>query len=323
MVLITSLDRVKDRKLEERSYLMFEFYQDQRELPIRRILPFFENPDVEETRRANYIKYQPISRNSTLLAYAGSESRILNLNFNITLPNVIEYFDTIFSNYVSKYRSKKELRGMFLKDGSISETFDPKAAKGNATDFENFFYDEALVRETINNTPTTQVISNSPYNNQTPLNPFNPLDPISLATNQVQTLNDIETNRTRQRIIDTVMYWTNLIRASTLNNAKNPTLSPPIIRLNHGIVYQDIPTVCLDYKLNFSEGAGFDLKTLLPRRLEISMTLQEIRMGDFGEYDSRHPIKRDNIVGWESLIGGSNSIDPIRQDIGTRFKFLQ
>lgn len=324
MVLINRLDKVSDRKLEERSFLMFEFHEDQRELPLRRILPFFENPDIEETRRSNYIRYQPVSRNSTLLAYAGAESRIINLNFSITLPNVIEFYDTIFSNYVSKYRSKSELRGLFLKKGSF-QTFDPKAEKGNAQDFEDFFFDKDINRVDIAAPKTTTEQSQIFQNNN---NPKSPLNPLSLLTVQPAiaaaiVTNDIEVNRTRQRIIDTIMYWVNMIRSSSLNNAKNPTMGPPIIRVNHGILYQDTPTVCLDYKINYNESAGFDLKTLLPRRIEVSMSLQEIRAGDFTEYDPRHPIKRDNIVGWEAIIGGSNSIDPIRQDIGTRFTFKQ
>jgi hypothetical protein len=322
MVLINRLDKVADRKLEERSYIMFEFPEAGRDLPIRRILPFFENVDIEETRRSNYIRYQPVSRNSTLLAYAGAESRILNINFSMTLPNIIEYFDTIFSNYVSKYRSKSELRGLFLKGPNSFETFDPKAAKGSAQDFEDFFHDIGVKREDIESKSQTQQSNiradgNNPQTGLNPLSVFSPNPAIAAAL----VGNDIETNRTRQRVIDTVMYWVNLIRSSSLNNAKNPTAGPPIIRLNHGILYQDIPTVCLDYKMNYNENAGFDLKTLFPRRIEISMSLQEVRSGDFTEYDPRHPIKRDNIVGWEAMIGGTNSIDPIRQDIGTRFTF--
>ena len=43
------------------------------------------------------------------------------------------------------------------------------------------------------------------------------------------------------------------------------------------------------------------------------MTLEEYRAGDFSKYDgnSINQVKRDNIVGWEAVIGQSpHSMDP-------------
>ena len=41
------------------------------------------------------------------------------------------------------------------------------------------------------------------------------------------------------------------------------------------------------------------------------MKLEEVRTGDFGEYDPVNVIKRDNLAGWESVVTGENhSMDP-------------
>lgn len=319
MVVINRLDKVQDRKLEERSYLQFEFFESRSDVPIIRILPFFENIDVEESRRANYIRYQPLSRNSTLLSYTGSESRVFNVNFKITLPNVIEYYDTIFTKYASKYESKIALQKKFF---DINRNDNPILAplKGSAEDFDAFFKDEAQ-KAILNKLETGTKQGPAPGNGN--IGPFTDIivnASIEAAVAAQKAVVADQFSVQRAKIINTIMYWVNLIRSSCLNNSKNPTLAPPIVRLNHGILYQDIPTVCLDYKINFADTGGYDLKTLLPRVMEFTLNLQEIRVGDFGDYDVRSIIKRDNAVGWEAIIGGQNTIDPVRRDIGTDFR---
>lgn len=304
MVLITSLDRVNDRKLEERSYLQFEFYEGGNSVPVIRILPFYQNPEIEESKKANYIKYQPISRNSSLMSFTGSESRILNLSFRMTLPNIQEYSDLLFETKISKYESKEQLKEKFFKPG----TTDPikfVADKGNSADFDRHFSDLKGDLFDVGDFNSTNSGSEDLFG--VPLH-----DILKEEADEI-----LQTQR--NKAIDIILYWVNLIRSSTLNNSKNPTLGPPIVRLNHGILYQDIPCVCTDYRIGFDESAGHDLKTLLPRSLRISMTLQELRLGNFGEYNVRKVIDRDNIVGWESIIGGSNTIDPVRTDIGLRY----
>ena len=122
-----------------------------------------------------------------------------------------------------------------------------------------------------------------------------------------------ELDRIKYRIIETIIYWTNIVRASVVNNAKNPIYGPPIIRLNHGILYQDIPCICTSYSIDYNEAAGYDVETLLPHQLKISMKLEEIRTGDFGAFptNANEVVKRDNLAGWESVVlDESHSMDP-------------
>ena len=130
------------------------------------------------------------------------------------------------------------------------------------------------------------------------------------ATEQSTQLSEAE--RVRLRIIDVVVYWVNIIRASVMNNARNPLYGPPVVRLHHGVLYQDIPCVCTDYSISWDERSGYDIKTMLPKRLTISMSLEEFRTGDFGEFSPSNIVKRDNLAGWESVFDGgfSESTDP-------------
>ena len=59
------------------------------------------------------------------------------------------------------------------------------------------------------------------------------------------------------------------------------------------------------------EEAGYDSATMLPRRIKYSMSLEEIRAGDYQKYELGDIVKRDNVVGWEAVIDpGVNSLDP-------------
>lgn len=286
---------IKDRKLEERSYLRFEFFESSRELPHVRYLLFYEDPEIRESRKAMHAKYQPISRNSTLLAYTGAESRVFSITFKMTLPHIFATGNSLFFDKKSGLISKEEKRKQFFKANQNEADPQFKALRGSSKDHDLYFLD---------------------FDQDYALDNPSPIGPTGTYVKSSQAKIQNDPRPLKNRAIDMIMYWTNLIRTSVLNNAKNPTMGPPIIRLNHGILYQDIPCVALDYKIDYDKVHGVDLQTLLPRVITFEINLQEIRVGDFRDFDVTHPIRRDNSVGWEVMIGNVNTIDPIRPDIG-------
>ena len=80
--------------------------------------------------------------------------------------------------------------------------------------------------------------------------------------------------------------------------------------VRHGLMYQDVPCLCESYTISWDEKAGYDLQTLLPRQIKITMKLSELRTGDFGTFDQNKIIAKDNLAGWESVIGEPHSMDP-------------
>ena len=107
------------------------------------------------------------------------------------------------------------------------------------------------------------------------------------------------------------MYFVNILRTSITNAATNPLLGPPIIRLVHGTMYQSIPCVGRSYSIEYlDEDWGYDLETLTPRKVKISLDLSEVRMGDFGKFKRSTIIQRDNIAGWESVVNEPLTTDP-------------
>ena len=131
------------------------------------------------------------------------------------------------------------------------------------------------------------------------------------STGTAGTAQTNEAIKLKYRLVDTIVYWTNLIRSSVLNNSKNPFYGPPIIRLTYGVLYQDIPCVCSSYRINADDKAGYDQRTMLPRVIGVSMDLMEVREGDRGSYKPGVSIERDNLTGWESVINTPYSTDPM------------
>jgi len=339
-----------DRALSERSKLMFYFPKQGNGAEHYVIeMPFFENIRIKESKKARYKKYSLISRSSDLYSYLGANSRELNLTFTMTLPHILEDHPDItmdkfvrYSNDVENIESQKRLfshpQGPEIEPYGMAASLGTDYTKNLARDSASMVLSNAFVSGTLNT--ESQVYLASKYGLEDQLigdkfdstpNPFGPVKNKfqSLVFPTLQKLNAISNaqsiipaiaakngsltgeNSLRHQVIDLIIYWTNIIRSSVTNNSKNPLFGPPIVRLNHGILYQDIPCICNSYTIDYNEAAGYDLDTLLPRQLKISMKLEEIRTGDFGEYDPVNVIKRDNLAGWESVVTGENhSMDP-------------
>lgn len=347
-------NNIIDRALPERSRLLFYFPNPSLgESNYTRIeIPFFENISVKESKKANYQKYSLISRSSNLYSYLGSDSRKLNLNFNISLPHILQEHPEVnldkfvrtfdYDNPELEKNRFKQPNTNNTKLEAVSYNISNNYTRELATDsarqvllnLESLGALKGLdkqilssryglygifVQQELLNQATAAATSITPFG----INP-NTEQIISLANagleaseaTSEQAKQQIEAYNSSQilkyKIIDLIIYWTNIIRASVTNNAKNPNFGPPVLRLRHGIMYQDIPCICTDYRIEYNESAGYDIDTLLPRQISISMTLEELRAGDFGEFNPKgNIIERDNLAGWESVVFGStNSMDP-------------
>jgi len=118
--------------------------------------------------------------------------------------------------------------------------------------------------------------------------------------------------RRLDKLIDAVYVWINLIRASTMNNSTNTVQGCPIVRLTHGPMYNNIPCVVSDYSIEINQSAGYEVETLTPKEIQISMTLKETRTD--GNFESNQIESGDHIAGWEAIID-NNNMDPYNGDI--------
>ncbi len=306
-----------DNNLEEQSFLQFWFPRGNRSFT-KLTLPFFENIKIEENSSANYIEYNPQSRSGSFFSYTGSKSRAFSLSFNLTYPHLYTYALKNKFTVAPTVKSSEELRALFFQspqDPGQDPGFTMK--KGNAYDFfRDYGETDNQVEEAIKNFLAYQSGLSAQTGNAVVLDPTQTNQKINAI--ETKFIQDSQGSKVNRDIIDIILYWINIIRASILSNAEKPTLGPPIVRLNHGIMYQDVPCICVDYKISDDgERAGYDQKTMLPRSININMSLREHRVGDFKEYDIFDDIRRDNLAGWEAVLDGTHSLDPIsRRFIG-------
>lgn len=276
--MVFSAKRTKDsviapRGMDSKSYLKFQFPRADGQLPLTYYLPFFSNPIIEESQDAVYAKNRPISRAGGFYVYLGAESRKLKLNFDILLP------------HVQAEKGKTNKFTTWAKT-SINSLEDQRA---------RFFKKQDSARGEDSSLPGTVQIRQAWEHTRNHYKTV--FDREGFTVSQENNLR----RRADLNTIDIVTWWINLIRSSVRNNVNNPIETAPIVRINHGIMYNGIPCVCTDYKISYDNLAGYELHTFLPRKIEVSMNLEEIRMGDFTKFDPG-TTKGDNLAGWESLI---------------------
>jgi len=292
-------------------------------------VPFYENPTFMESKAANLAEYNPLGRTGSLFAYTGAKSKKIKLELKYTLPHLMN-----FNMGVERFRrlinanSKEIQKGLFTNwdagtagtkgldmESSISyemeksywqmrlenegmqgrmdtnKEFQDRARKGGMPD--NNAYDQLLgggLLESVSRDPT--------------LHGRRTGRPIS------EMLNALERTE-KHKAIDTLVFFTNILRTSVDNDARNPLFGPPIIRIVFGTMYRNVPCICRSYNLSFNDKEwGLDLETLTPRSLKVSLDLVEVRVGNFGEFIPNKIVSRDNLAGWESVINEPLSTDP-------------
>ena len=265
------------------SYLEFRFYKDANGGYHRRYLPFVcGDVQVTESRKANYINYTPISRNTQIPFYIGSESRV----FKVTYEFVPQFLDADQKNSDRRQIMRDSLTYNLTTDGSNN----PK---------DLFFLD-----------PATQ---------KTPPTNINRVGGANAIFNKLKLGKDPNTPYDENDLFhhEFINHQIDLIRSSVINNAEQPTYGPPIIRLNNGLLHQNIPCICLDYNLDqqyqdSNKKSYHPILKMSRYKIVLTFTLQEVRNGNFLQtpFDTGNSISQDNIVGWEQIINGK-SLDPI------------
>jgi hypothetical protein len=297
-------DGYKKRLLHERSHLKLEFPQ-QGDQTIQAYIPFLENPEINEKGKSKLNTYDLLGRAGQLFSYGGANSRSLDLKFSISLLHVLniqstegitEKFQRNFNSYfIGKALTRKSFNlqpgvaqgpGGYVPPASQPlevEAFEQAAAHRN--------YYRGLIGQVTNTDPGNQIdVGGTPTGNSD--------------------------TKDLDKTLDLIYYWINLVRGSVLNNSTNTLYGPPIVRLTHGPMYNNVPCLVEDYSVSIEEEAGYDVQTLTPKRVQVTMSLVESRTGNFGEYVPGTITDGDNLTGWESIID-NNSIDPYNGLIGS------
>lgn len=348
------------RKLEERSHLIFEFPQP-KSRAITVFLPMLENCNISENQKANIANYSLIGRAGNLHSYLGANSRSINLNFNINLLHLIEMEPELnekFKQQFFRIFTSKNERDKFYADRGLARGKDDSilgqastmfnqginavqygAATGNAgflaagyqkqsnalklagtatNEFGFLEQDDQLfdtVGDGINHADIHRnfysQVAGVTFGGANPLtagiSDFLGFDLFGAGSNTIgQAFKNLDKN------INLMIFYINLIRSSVKNKAKNTTYGPPVVRLTHGPMYNNIPCIVENYSIQIVNDNGYDVGTLMPRNVTVQMTLTEIRTSE--NFRSRQVFGGDGITGWESVLS-DNNMDPYNGEI--------
>lgn len=342
----------RPRRMADRSNLAIEFPQAKGRV-IRTYIPFLENPSISEKGKANLNTYNLTGRAGQLFSYGGADSRSISVTFQITLVHLLEMqeelgekFKQLFKAFFSeeafaaeafKLASEREEEAeQASRDNSF---FDPNIRSSSEADAAAYAAGTEALFESLNESLTDDLNvtegkdrdhANIHRNYYRQMIETLTGSEIALQDSNNQVLGAINSIKSafgidvvsRAQLIDEVnktidlfIFYINLIRGSVLNNSRNTIYGPPIIRLNHGTMYNNVPCLLQDYTINIIDDAGYDVETVTPKRVSISLNLVESRAGNFGNYVVGDIFNGDNLTGWESVIE-NNTIDPYNGLVG-------
>jgi hypothetical protein len=334
----------KSRLLHERSHLALEFPQSNNRI-LRTYVPMLENAQITEKGAANLNSYSLVGRAGELFSYGGAKSRRLNLTFNINLLHVMQTDATegISEKFKRQFRlffdNKEQNRKLFdlrrEAETLAAQTLKMQRGMGEYVDAAGIARLDKIANDSISYKRTKLTKSSDQEFNSSGRdyaavhrNYYSNL--IRKATGQPDApsfdfLNKLSSSlgipsseqvtKELNDSINLVYFWVNLIRGSVLNNSSNTLYGPPIVRLTHGPMYNNVPCLVENYGIKILDEAGYDVQTLTPKKIEITLSLVESRTGNFGAYDATTPNTGDNLTGWESIIT-NNDLDPQNGLIG-------
>jgi len=281
----------KNSLLEKKAFLQFEYPNttDPNGPPIMIRLPFFEDPEIRESKSARYASYKPLSRASELFSYLGSDARNFSLTFKLTLPHLANLFNTNKSMAGPQTGDPKQEIAKFFTTAGLTAPSESRIGP-QASEYTDAFYP-------------------NPYLNKVDDNALRELGlPLTEAGYRKTRpkKGDIDKGNA---VKDVLVYWIDMIRSSVYNNVTNPIFGPPIVKLTFGMLYRAIPCLVFNYSISYDPNTGYDKDTMIPRVVKVDMELKEIRAGDFGSFDAAEStsVAGENLAGWESVITTSTN----------------
>lgn len=331
---------IKNRYLPERSYLYYKYPSDNIEQGnfIEFYYPMLENIEISESQRPNLGSYDLLGRAGTLYSYHGAKSREFNLRFYLTLPNIIDYitnigFNSQFTNAfryfknerkyeIEKFTSVQTVNGQNFVGEAEALVANPAFSDRLPGGIKNIYQNENYAEKKYQNFRNADMagfekLFNNILNwaNNTALSIEEGIGNFNISLPILGNLFREREKKEYRQAIEYMIQLLNVTRTSTINHSRNTSLGPPMIYLNHGTMYNNIPCICTNYSVKLVQDSGYHLNTMTPRRIEINMNLSETRVGNFGVFYPFAEIESENLAGWEAILD-FNTMDPYNDTFG-------
>lgn len=293
-----------DTELQRDNKLIFEFPSVDGGSVLFRTCPFFENPKISESQTANIIKYDVLGRTGNFFGYTGAKSKMLNLDFDLTLPHIVSTQTIELFSQPPIPLTKMEKKQDFFNKQKNKNSSNTRSTRYEAQRKELFEIINGAPLEPIKINPalgTAGIGSAVAQRFETTSSEYD------LASN----LNAYSKPFIYAQAVDMLLFWIKLIRSSVLNNHDYPSFGPPIIRLKFGLLYDYISCVATKYSISWDESAGYDVVTLLPNKISVSLTLAQVQRNkgtqrevEEGSYldNTRRTRGEEVLYGWEDVL---------------------
>jgi len=270
---------------------------------ITRKLPFFENPQITERRTANYANTNVFLRNEPVRLYTGSGPRRINLKLTYTLPHIAQFLGNYLNNPAILTEQEAEdlqsikdkVSRLLKKQSGIGAPPEGGKYAGNGTvgsrSGKLVGLSETIIRTDGDNKPGDGPRMPSHRNVQ-----------LKGADNQFYFNAQVLFNEYHVELTHIIEYMLNVARSSVIGTVQSlEKFGPPVGHLNMGIVYNDMPVIVKDYRINFDYANGMDHASLFSRVITIDLTLEEFRQdkGLLHGPDNDTPLQ-----GWDTLFKG-------------------
>ena len=294
--------KIKSRVLPERSFLYYSYPQISGKRNIEFLLPMLQNINVRESQRSRLGIIDLLGRSGNLFTFQGANSRQFNVSFSMNLDHVNHYARDLGLPNVSFQNVKKSSKFNWKPEDKNSEVKLNycKLALNNLVDVSEKTSISIEEKNVAINSLIRSLIGAELPGDRAQLDSKVELAE-RLSTETYRNYNDISVNL--------FVLFLNVIRTSTIGNSENTSLGPPTIYLNHGTLYNNIPCICTNYSISVEETSTYEIYTLTPKIVKVTLELSENRTGDFGRFEPFKYVSNENLAGWECLIE-KGTMDP-------------
>jgi hypothetical protein len=330
---------ITDRLLPERCFLNYVYLGS--ESPIFKKLPFYSNIDISESRKPSYDIKQGANEAESTYNFVRIDNRKIDLNFDLNLNHFIETNSIFNYQNTETNEDKKELDKQKFSIGADVEK--------NEVPYSRELLEKYSINETVYNSygDSYNYYKNKTYKKQFSVfprfsDPFTPPLPPELLEPFINTYYTTGISPNKERLeedilnaffvkslrinddleihkqLDAFIYLINVLRSGVLFK-DGQTGVPPIIFLNYGVLYQNIPCLCLNYDIKIQQDSPYELGSLLPHHLRVSMSLVEARdyITDKINEDANlrqqlnqvYSVVDNGNKGWSSVVNKPYSID--------------
>ena len=270
--------------------------------PAVRWLPFYENPLIVESRRAKYAATDVFLRNEPVRLYTGSEARKFKVDVHYSIYHMAMMCPT--SLLLQMFTGEERDFAQYEMQSIQTYVRDVVSNDVGLADNSHGSYD--AMEEAIK-----QMHERAADGSE---GPYGPIPAKVDAQFNVGLVYTMFVTKGYQEIFGLLQYALNHIRSSVIGTNSMPVKGPPIVELKWGTMYNFVPCIVTDYRIQPIEDAGYDPKSLFSQRMKVSLSLEEFRSVHGQRWGD--PSVTGDLPGWDSIMGLGGMEPTFSQNVG-------